>query len=177
MESLLHARTTVNLPTLAGRAAARNTLEADVQAFLKRGGKIQHIPLGQSADSIVSFAPPGADESRVRGAASTGAKKRVFWSEPMLETLRQQFRKTPDDELAAQLGVTPAHLRHKASHLGLIQKVAKGEKLKAAAAALRERWHTSSRTELAKELGLSVGTAYRMAKEMGLTNPGQRAHV
>lgn len=171
--------TTLTLPTPSSREAVRRTMDADVQDFLARGGKIQHIPRGQSADSIVSYQPPGSEESRSRGASNTAANKRTFWSKAMLATLRQSFGKVSDIELATQLGVTPGHLRHKASHLGLIREAdqEKEARLKTAQVELRKRWHTSTRTELAKELGISIGTAYRMAKEMGLTNPGQRAHV
>lgn len=167
------------LPTPSSREAVRRAMDADVQDFLARGGKIQHIPRGQSADSIVSYEPQGAEESWVRGASNTAANKRIFWSKAMLATLRRDFGKVSDIELATRLGVTPGHLRHKASHLGLMRDAdqEKEVRLKAAQVALRERWHTSIRTELAKELGISIGTAYRMAKEMGLTNPGQRAHV
>lgn len=116
-DSSLHYRATVSLPSLSSRNADRAKLERDVEAFLARGGRINKVGVGASANA----GNPKDEHMQLMVNAHMGQSKAV-WNDEKRRILRQRYYDCNKAELAKELGVTPQHLYNEANRLGLTSR-------------------------------------------------------
>lgn len=175
----IHARTTLGLPSLNSRLAARAQLERDVEDYLSRGGQIHQVTTTESflADkSLADISASPGTLKHVNRPSQKATRKRVVWTPAMLDKIRTEFHAKPKKTLADELGITVAHLYNKAASMHLTgdrnptRRIEwTEEKLKA----LREGWSTKAHNDLSEEIGASKSTLYLKARELGLSRQYQ----
>lgn len=184
MDRNLHARTTVNPPSVSSREAARRQVDADVAAFLAAGGKILQVG---NLDQAPPFGAPLRKSNRdvavtikKVGGVSATADKRRRWTPEREQLLTEKFEGgTPLDEIATLFGVSKSVIKLKVYELGLKRPaVAQPEK---PVKKKRQKW-TPERihilesnygvidtARLAAMLGVGAGSVYVKASELGFT--------